>query len=124
VSEPAAPGPRLVYDADAPERSIGTATAGSAQQPRRKPWLALLLVAAALLAGFQWHRANGLAQQVGALTAELATARGEIAARSRHLDAIRGAVEDVRERMAGLASLAAEEPTAASVPPSDAAPAH
>jgi len=121
VSGPAAPGPRLVYDADAPERSV--APAGPAKEPRRRIWLALLLVATALLAGFQWQRANGLAEQVEALTAELATARGEIAARSRHLDAIRGAVEDVRERVTGLASLAAEEPIAASVPPSDAAPA-
>lgn len=123
MSGPAAPGPRLVYDADAPERSVATAAAGAAKEPRRRPWLALLLVAVALLAGFQWYRATGLAAQVESLTAELASARGEIAARSRHLDAIRSSVEDVRERVAGLVSLAAEEPTAASVPPAEAAPA-
>jgi len=117
---PAGPGPHLVYDADAPSRPV---TPAPAEPPRsRRPWLVALLVVATLLAGFEWRRATALETRVEALSAALATAQAEIAARRQQLDAIRASVDDVRARVAGLASLAAEEPNPASIAPAKPAP--
>jgi hypothetical protein len=118
---PAAPGPRLVYDADATTDRIPLGP--PEPPPRRRPWIALALLAALLLAGFQAWRAAELTSRVEVLTADLAAARAEIAARRQQLDAIRASVDDVRERVAGLAALAAEEPTAPSAQPPTAASA-
>ena len=120
---PAAPGPRLVYDADAP----GThAVPGPARSRARRPaWLLLALVAAVgLLAAFQWQRAAALEARVGELSRSLATAQAEIGARRAQLDAIRASVDDVRTRVEGLASIAAEEPAAPPASRGTAAPAH
>ncbi len=119
---PAAPGPRLVYDADAP----GTqAPPGPRSRSSRQSWLGIALIAAAaLLAVFQWQRAAALETRVAELSRALATAQAEIGARRAQLDAIRSSVDDVRTRVDGLASLAAQEPSARSAPPVDAAPAH
>jgi hypothetical protein len=121
-SRPAAPGPRLVYDADAP----GTHAPQSARsRPRRSAWLPIALVAAALLlAAFQWQRAAALETRVGELSRALASAQAELGARRAQLDAIRTSVDDVRKRVEGLASLAAEQPTPPPARPAEAAPAH
>jgi len=121
-SRPAAPGPRLVYDADAP----GTHAATPARTRTRRPtWIAIALVAAALLlAAFQWQRATALEARVGELGRALATAQAELGARRAQLDAIRASVDDVRKRVEGLASLAAEPPTAPPARPAEPAPPH
>jgi hypothetical protein len=122
-SRPAAPGPRLVYDADAP----GThAVPGQARSRSRRPaWLLIALAAAVgLLAAFQWQRAAALEARVGELSRALATAQAEIGARRAQLDAIRASVDDVRARVDGLVSLAGEEPTAPAGRPAERAPAH
>lgn len=125
TSGPAPSGPRLVYDAGAPK--TGAQTPAPTEPARRssssRRWWILGLVALALLAAFQWQRAAALETRVGELTASLATARAEIAARSEQLRAIRSSVDDLRDRVAGLATLAAEEPTAPSLSPSETAPA-
>ena len=120
---PAAPGPRLVYDADAP----GTqAPPGPTRSRTRRPaWLPIALLAAAVvLAAFQWQRAAALEARVGELSRALATAQAEIGARRAQLDAIRASVDDVRTRVAGLASLAAEEPGKPAAPPAAIPPSH
>jgi len=119
---PAAPGPRLVYDADAPG-------ARNRPDPPRTPaprrsWLVVLLVAVALLAAFQWRRAALLDGRVHALSQALATAEAELGARRAQLGEIRASVDDVRARVEGLAALAAEEPTARPAPTAEASPAH
>jgi hypothetical protein len=60
-----------------------------------------------------------VAELGGALTA----ARAEIAARQRHLEALRGAAADVEARMAELRALAEQTPTAPVETPGAAAPA-
>jgi hypothetical protein len=120
VSPGPAPGPRLVYDADAP----GT-HAPPGPRSASRPWLLIALVAAAaLLAAFEWQRAAALETRVGDLSRALATAQAELGARRAQLDAIRSSVDDVRTRVDGLASLAAEEPSARSAPPVESGPAH
>lgn len=125
TSGPAPSGPRLVYDAGTAKS--GAPTPAPTEPARRgssgRRWWILALVALALLAAFQWQRAAALETRVGELTASLATARAEIAARNEQLRAIRSSVDDLRDRVAGLATLAAEEPTAPSVSPSEGAPA-
>jgi hypothetical protein len=128
VNEPAATGPRLVYDADTtPNSSPGSnrpsAAPTRAPRDRSRTWLVVALVAFALLAGFEWRRAVALEARVAELTNSLATAEAEIAARREQLGAIRTAVDDLSQRVAGLAALASDDPGAARVPPADAAPA-
>lgn len=118
---PVVPGPRLVCDAD----SAAAPSTATPTPSTRRPWLAIVLFAAvALLAAWEWRRAAALETRVGELSAALATAQGELTARRQQLDAIRTSVDDVRERVAGLASLAAQEPTAPSVSPAETDPAH
>jgi hypothetical protein len=120
---PVAPGPRLVYDADAPG-SPKTAPPPRLT-PRHRPWLPIAFaVAFALLAAFEWHRAAALETRVQALSTALATAQAELTARREQLDAIRASVSDVRARVEGLAALAAEEPTAPPAPSAEAPAAH
>lgn len=86
--------------------------------------LALLLAAAlvAALVGFGWalHRARVLAARVDGLEASLASAHAELAARRRHLGAIRAGIASLRERVDALEALAARDPT--SKPSPDDAP--
>jgi uncharacterized coiled-coil protein SlyX len=82
-----------------------------------------MLLAFALLAGFEWRRAAALETRVAELAASLATAQAEIEARRAQLGAIRASVEDLSQRLAALAEVAAEEPAAPSVPPADTSPA-
>jgi cell division protein FtsB len=119
---PAAPGPRLVHDADAP--GARNQPAPHRTPPTRRAWLLALLVAVALLAAFEWRRAAALESRVRALSEALATAQAELTARREQIGAIRASVDDMRTRVEGLAALAAEEPTARPSPPAEAAPAH
>lgn len=119
MSGPAAPGPRLVYDADAP----GRADAPAPREPRRRPWWIVLVVALAIAAGLEWRRAAALEARVDELSAALAAAEAEIASRSRHLDAIRASLDDVRQRVDGLSALAAQDPTGPAIAPSTQVPA-
>jgi hypothetical protein len=117
VSRPEQGGtPRLVYDADPPQR----AAAPDPERPRRgralPVVLAVLLVAFAAAALAEYRRASRLENRVVELDAALGRAQAEISARRAQLDAIRSSVGELRERVGALEALAVAEPEAAAPP--------
>jgi hypothetical protein len=107
--------PRLVFDADVP----GAIPPAPATEPGRPPRdrtlpmiLALLLAVVAIAGVGEYRRASRLQARVAELTTALDAAQAEIAARSAQLDAIRGAVGEIRERVGALESLAGADPAA------------
>ncbi|RIL07745.1 MAG: hypothetical protein DCC71_01920 [Proteobacteria bacterium] len=121
--------PRLVYDADAPKSAEAPSAPETA--PDRKRWrsalrvlVAALLVAVAIVAVEEWRRAAALEARVEELTASLASAQREIAARRAQIDTIRGSLADVRERIHALESVAAADPAAPPAQAPSQTPAH
>jgi hypothetical protein len=110
----AAGGPRLVRP---DERPASAPAAGAARERRLLP-LALAALLIVLAYGIhQARRAAALEGRVGELAASLRVARAEVAAHRRHLEAIRGGVADVRQRLDALQALAAEPPPLAEPAP-------
>jgi len=111
--------PRLVR----PDEALPP-TAGTPRPSGRRSWLLLLVVIGALLAAAGWgtasRRAAGLEAQVAELNGALEAARAEIAARQRHLEALRGAAAEVEARVAALRTLAEQPPTAPVAAPAPA----
>jgi Tfp pilus assembly protein FimV len=116
------PRPRLVRSDEPPS------DAGAPRTSRWRPWLLpLLLLALAVVAAVGWgsesRRSAELEAQVAELGGALEAARGEIAARQRHLEALRGAAADVEARVVELRALAEQAPTAATPARAPEAPA-
>jgi len=111
--------PRLVR----PDEALPP-TAGTPRPSGRRAWLLPLVVIVALLAAAGWgtasRRAAGLEAQVAELNGALEAARAEIAARQRHLEALRGAAAEVEARVAALRTLAEQPPTAPVAAPAPA----
>jgi len=111
--------PRLVR----PDEALPP-TAGTPRPSGRRAWLLPPVVIVALLAAAGWgtasRRAAGLEAQVAELNGALEAARAEIAARQRHLEALRGAAAEVEARVAALRTLAEQPPTAPVAAPAPA----
>ena len=113
-------GPRLVRPGEAAPSALASPGAGVRRSSR---WLLPLALAAALAAAVAWsveaHRAKVLEARVGLLTDSLRAAEVQVAAYRSHLDAIRGGVAGVRERLDALQALAAQNPAAPPRPAAD-----
>ena len=114
-----ADGPRLVRDVASPanEGARASAPERSAQLPGLRIVAVTLFIVALVAAAAEHRRAGALESRVLGLSASLATAQAELAARREHLDAIRSSVVDMRERVGALESLAGADPTAPLVKP-------
>jgi uncharacterized coiled-coil protein SlyX len=78
--------------------------------------LAVLFAVAAGIGVQQMRRAAALEARVTELSTALVAARVEIDARRAQLETIRASVADVRERIAGLEAVAAQDPGAPAAP--------
>jgi len=112
-------GPRLVRPGEAASGAPAAPTVTGRTGGR---WLLPLALAVAFAGVVAWsvetRRVHVLETQVGVLRASLRTAEAEVAAYRSHLDAIRGGVAGVRERLEALQALAAQTPA----PPTPSAP--
>ena len=104
---------RLVAVAREEDDGAPTPAPARAAEARRArvPWLlAGLLAVALLLLTVQSGRVDVLMRQVEGLTSELATAHGSLAAFEARFERIRGAVGEIRSRVAELEALTASPP--------------
>jgi hypothetical protein len=117
------PRPRLVRPDDAPPIAPAEAGRSPARPSRLLPLALAVALAAALAAAVGWgvtaRRAAGLEARLVELGAALETARAEITARQRHLEAVRGAAAEVEARVAALRALAEQPPAPGAAPAGD-----
>ncbi len=126
----AGPGLRAVPEtAETPEASTSQSVAPSARragEANRRPWILVLLLAAALVLGVGYvlerGRANALAGQVSSLESDLQTAQEGLRAANRRMGVVRTHVDDLAVRLGLLQEAVSETGETAEASPTLAAP--
>ncbi len=108
--------PRLIaVDEDAPHEESAPPLRSSSARRDWRGWgvwiLAAALAVALLLLASQTRRAGQLEAQVGSLRGELRSTRQLVDAHQRHLEAVRGHVDELSANMSALQELVGEDPT-------------